>query len=285
MAKLGSIIYQTKQRFRELDAIGQKKIHDSKKIHSIQTMKTYLNHSLSFVTYCRDTYGCKTLEECKPYIKEYIEGNDYSPWTKKTQRSALVKMYGIKAQDLGVINTGDRSRVSVKRSRGKAIRDKHFNENGLYKDYVRFCRATGLRKSEVEKLNGTAFYRDENGRAFLHVTKNTKGGRFRHVLVLAEHADFVEKICKQAGKYKVIQYIANDRLTAPNGADTHSYRADYVRSLYDSLKRPIDSLAYEEKYICRNDKKGIIYDKDAMSVVSESVGHSRLSIISESYLL
>lgn len=284
MAKKGSIIYQTKMRFRELDAIGTKKPKDSNLIHGIQTMRTYLNHALKFVTYCRDNYGCKSLEDCKPYIKEYIEGNNCSPSVKKVQRSALAKMYGVKSSDLGNIATGRRSRASVKRSRGSAIRDKHFNEKGKYKPYVDFCRATGLRKVEVESLLGTSFFKDEKGNSFLKVTKNTKGGRFRTVPVLKEYASFVEEICSKAGNNKVIQYIASDRLKAPNGADTHSYRANYAKSLYDRLKRPLDQVPTEERYFCRNELKGIVYDRKAMEQVSQALGHTRVSVIAQSYL-
>lgn len=280
----GSIIYQVKSRFRELEAFGKSKPKGSDKIHSYGTMKTYLNHSLQFAEYCRNNYNCKNLEDCKPYIKEYIEGNDYSSWVKKVQRSAIAKMYGVSAEELGNIDTGKCLRSDVKRSRGKAKRDKHFSETGKYKDYVTFCKATGLRKSEVEALRGTAFYVDENGKKFLKVTDGTKGGRIRDVPILEEYANLVEKVCLKAGKGLVIPYIAADRLKAPSGADTHSYRANYARALYDKLKRPIEEIPQGEKYFCRGDLKGIIYDKEAMRIVSEALGHSRINIIAKSYL-
>lgn len=281
--KTGSIVYQVKSRFRELDAFGKKKPPGSDKIHSYQTMKTYLNHSIKFVVYCRETHNCKTLEDCKPYIKEYIEGNSYSPWVKKVQRSAIAKMYGIKSMELEEIDTGSRSRTTVKRSRGTAVRDKHFSETGKYKNYVDFCRGTGLRKSEVEALRGNTLYEVE-GKFFLKVTEGTKGGKHREVPILSDYVDLVKSVCTEAGEGLVIPFIASDRLSAPNGADTHSYRSDYAKKLYDELKRPLDQIPPKEKYFCRGDLKGTIYDKKAMEQVSQALGHNRLSVISQSYL-
>lgn len=99
----GSLIYQVKSRFRELDATGQKKATDpnNQYIHSFETMKTYLKHSLDFATYCRKNYGCKIIEECRPYVKEFIENSDYSTWVKKAQRSAIAKLYGVKSKEFG----------------------------------------------------------------------------------------------------------------------------------------------------------------------------------------
>lgn len=102
--------------------------------------------------------------------------------------------------------------------------------------------------------------------------------------ILEEYANLVENVCLKAGKGLVIPYIAADRLKAPSGADTHSYRANYARALYDRLKRPIEKIPQNEKYFCRNDLKGVIYDKKAMEIVSNALGHSRINIIAKSYL-
>lgn len=282
----GSLIYQVKSRLRELDRTGQKKALDpnNEYIHSFGTMKTYLKHSLDFATYCRKNYGCKTIEECRPYVKEFIENNDYSAWVKKTQRSAIAKLYGVTSKDLGDIDTGQRSRATVKRSRGGTVREKHFSETGKYKAYVDFCKGTGLRKAEIESLRGSSFYRDENGKAFLRVTKGTKGGRVRTVPILEEYVKLVENTCLKAGTGKVIPFIADDRLKAPSGANTHKYRAMYAKDLYDRLKRPLDIVPTQERYYCRGDLRGVIYDKNAMSEVSQALGHTRINVIASSYL-
>lgn len=282
----GSLIYQIKNKFRELDATGQKKATDpnNEYIHSFGTMKTYLKHSLDFATYCRKKYGCKTIEDCRPYVKEFIENSDYSSWVKKAQRSAIAKLYGVKSIEFGNIDTGHRSRATVKRSRGGTVREKHFSETGKYKAYVDFCKGTGLRKAEIESLRGSSFYRDEKGQAFLRVTKGTKGGRVRTVPILEEYVKLVENTCLKVGKNKVIPLLADDRIKAPSGVNTHGYRAEYAKALYDKLKRPLDIVPVSERYYCRGDLKGVIYDRQAMKEVSQALGHTRVSVIASSYL-
>lgn len=280
----GSMKYQVTRRFRDIDAIGQKKPKDSDYIHSIGTMKTYTNHCIKFAEYCKERYNIKLLEDCKPYIKEYIEQSDYSSRVKKTQKSAIAKLYGVKSSEFGEIDTGERSRASVKRSRKPAKRDKHFNPNGKYKNYVTFCKATGLRKVEITHLKGNSFKIKDDGTAILYVTRHTKGGRHREVPILKEYVSFVQDICLKAGNGNVLPVIAHGRTKVPDGADTHSYRAWYANTLYKRLERPIYKLTTEEKYFCRNDLKGTVYDKRAMGIVSKALGHTRLSIIAISYL-
>lgn len=279
--KRGSIIHQTKTAFRTLDAIGTSKKNDDEKIHSIRTMKTYLHHAIMFVTYCRDKHGCRNIEDCKPFVKEWIERDGLSASTRKMERSALAKMYQCKSCDFGEIETGTRTRDSITRSRGEAIRDKHFSESGRYKDYVDFCKSTGLRKVEIETLKGNALFY-ENGKAYLKVTENTKGGRERVVPVI-NAVERVESVCKASRQGKVIETLTGGA-KAPNGADTHSYRSDYAMTLYNSLARPIDEIPLVDRYVCRKDKRGIVYDKKAMMQVSLALGHTRISVIAQSYL-
>lgn len=277
----GSIVYQTKEIFRQLDAIGQPKVTGDGKIHSIQTMKTYLHHALRFVSWCRQEYGCRTPEECLPYAKEWIERDELSTFTRKLMKAALIKMYGHR-QELDNVDTGNRSRAAVKRSRGTATRDRHFSEIGRYKKYVEFCRATGLRKAEMEALRGTALFYDQEGKPWLRVTTNTKGGRHRNVPVIGSQ-ELVENVCKAAGGKKVIEGLTG-RLKAPGGADTHSYRADYAMKLYEMLARPIWSIPEEDRYRCRKELAGVVYDKRAMQQVSQALGHTRVNVIAQSYI-
>ena len=69
-----------------------------------------------------------------------------------------------------------------------------------------------------------------------------------------------------------------------SGADIHSYRADYATKVYQLYARPIESLAHDEIYYCRGDRKGTWLDKKAMLVASKALGHNRISIIASNYL-
>ena len=47
---------------------------------------------------------------------------------------------------------------------------------------------------------------------------------------------------------------------------------------------PFEEIPRRERYICRRDKVGVIYDKTAMAEVSKMLGHNRIDVIAYSYL-
>lgn len=61
-------------------------------------------------------------------------------------------------------------------------------------------------------------------------------------------------------------------------------RADYATKVYQLYARPIESLAHDEIYYCRGDRKGTWLDKKAMLAASKALGHNRISIIASNYL-
>ena len=143
-------------------SLGQSKHTDkalgltSDKIYSVNTMRTYMKHCNYFTKYCKENYYCKTLEECRKYVDEFLglriaEGK--SPYTQKLEASALAKLYGCHTTDF--IKTEPRHRANIKRSRSKAKRDKHFSEAN-HIELVDFCKSTGLRRRDLNYLNGNA---------------------------------------------------------------------------------------------------------------------------------
>lgn len=117
----------------------------------------------------------------------------------------------------------------------------------------------------------------------MHVTKNTKDGRYREVPVIG-NVEAVEAACKAAGDKKVLETFTGG-LKAPNGADTHLYRSDYATALYKTLARPIEDVPDGERYYCRTDRAGIVYDRKAMERVSQALGHTRVTVIAQSSLI
>ncbi|MBQ0028247.1 MAG: hypothetical protein KBS96_06555 [Lachnospiraceae bacterium] len=50
------------------------------------------------------------------------------------------------------------------------------------------------------------------------------------------------------------------------------------------MARDISTLDSKEKYICRKDKAGVVYDRQAMLYASRQLGHNRIDVIANSYL-
>lgn len=265
-----------KQVQNELDSklkIGQSKYIDKKNgqftqyIYSWSTYKSYLKHSCAFVKWAKSEFGCKTLIDARPYVDKWLESNsERSAYTLKLYAASLAKLYGCSSKDF--IQVKSRSRSHITRSRLTRVRDKNFSET-KNDSLVRLCRATGLRRHEVAQLRGSQL----NGSS---ITVKGKGGLVRTVPIISD-IDFVQNLMLQAGDNKVFDKIHSC-------CDIHSYRAEYATSLYQSLARPISEIPGNEKYYCRQDLKGVVYDKVAMLQVSRALGHNRINVIASHYL-
>lgn len=273
-----SLIRQVQERLDSMLAIGQSKYEDKKldltkrKIYSWSTYKSYLQQCCQFVRYCKDKHHCKNLADCRQYVGEWMESRkDLSAYTLKLSASALCKLYGESLEELG-ITTKRAARSEITRSRGTAKRDAHFSEQ-KNSDFVEFCRSTGLRRSEITKLRGDQLI-ERDGEYCIETTG--KGGRFR-VITICGDVELVIGKMKEAGTGKVWKKV-------PQNADIHSYRADYASRIYLKYARPIEEIPRKERYICRKDKAGIVYDKAAMLEASKALGHNRISVVGEHYL-
>jgi len=252
-----------------------KDLHNSTPyIHSENTFKTYHAQVNHFCDWCKNN-GIKEHSEALQRVPEYMQHlNDSgkSAWSQSTALNALAKAFDKSTTDFDY-KLPQRSRSDIVRSRGAAVRDAHFSpENN--KDLIRFCDATGLRKRELSALKGS-YKTVKDGKLYIHVY-NGKGGKERDVLVNRD-VQFVSNMMDRAGDGKVFPKLHN-------GADYHHYRGNYATNLYLSLARPLDKIPPKERYICRGDMKGKIFDKQAMAIVSQNLGHNRIDVIANNYL-
>lgn len=279
--KIGSLTRQIQVALDDKLAIGQSKHLDKikgitqDKIYSWDTYRSYMKHCNYFTAYCKEKYGSKTLNECKPHINEWLKSRSekgLSAYTQKLEASALAKMYGCSTKDF--IKTDVRHRADITRSRGEKIRDKNFSEI-RNKELVDFCKSTGLRRAELKALTGDKLIQ-KDGQYYIKVDVGSKGGRYRESPVVGDIQLVVNKM-QSVGINKVFNKI-------PNGADIHSYRSHYCTTVYKLHERDISSLDPSERYCCRGELKGTWYDKKAMKIASEALGHNRISVIAEHYI-
>jgi hypothetical protein len=66
--------------------------------------------------------------------------------------------------------------------------------------------------------------------------------------------------------------------------DVHSYRSEYCTEIYNTFARPLNKIPRNERYHCRRDLNGVCYDKRAMLIASQFLGHNRINIMAEHYL-
>lgn len=267
---------ESKLKIGESKFLAKKAGKAQEGVYSFKTLKVYMEQANYFVKYCKKEHGCRYLDECRQYADEYLQnridrGN--SPYTLHLIRSALCKLYGDTSRDY--IPLPKRRRQDITRSRGEAVRDKHFSEKN-HKDIVDFCKGSGLRRHELEKLRGTDFFTKRNGS--LYLTIRGKGGKYREVPILEEYRGHVLKLMRSAEDGFVFEDV-------PGGMDVHSYRAIYATAFYKRIARPAFRIPSHERYYCRGDRKGVILDKKAMLEVSRALGHNRVSVIAGHYLI
>lgn len=290
---------EIKKTLKSKEKFGESK-HSAKKndtmkdgIYSLNTSKMYNRECQKFADYVIQQHGNAKLsvEESRDYATEYLKNgieNGMSPYTLQMQRSALAKLYGCTGND--ICDLPPRHRAEITRSRnhtvvsgktGKIIKNQsvcagRFSEKN-HAEIVAFCRSTGLRRSELESLTGDQLEITEDGDAYIHLHGyQCKGGRPRVVPVIGDISNAIT-LCQNAGRNKVFPRV-------PQAMDVHSYRSEYAVAIYNQYARPLDELERKEKYYCRAELKGTVYDRAAMLEASKALGHNRISIIAEHYL-
>ena len=325
---------QAYDRLAKMKAFGESKQMaklngtTDEKIFSISTFNSYLKHINYFVDWLeREHPECKTFKKGKKYVNEYLTMRDnqepeLSAYTIQLEAKALGKVFQIKPDDPEYFKPRPRHRVDIKRSRGEAVRDKHFSERNNW-ELVCFARGTGLRRSEMEALKGGDCKRvDElcmrmeelqsNEHRTTKETKelksiidvleqfpdeeyfvwvaNGKGGRPRYSPILGEHKqEIVDRIRNTDPDKKVWEYVSSN-------ADIHGYRGDYATLIYKAYARDIKDIPYDkvnagtgkkyqgDVYFCRSDEKGKKLDRKAMLKASKALGHNRISVVADHYV-
>lgn len=280
MSKRPSLLFQLQQNLKSKLAIGESRHaakHDgtaSQKIFSYSTYRTYMNCGKRFTDYCKREFNCKTLEDCRAHADDYLQTRrDLSAWTQATERSALAKIYGVSSAEF--ISIAQERREDIKRSRQGISKDFSEERNA---DIVTFTKCTGIRRKELPNVRGSQFVMI--GKTCYIKDVIGKGGKMRDVEIIGtqEQIGRIYTLCILAGNKKIFNSV-------PSHMPAHHYREEYATALYLKYARDLSRLPRSQIYACRKDKAGKHYDKHAMLIASHSLGHNRISVIADNYLL
>lgn len=251
--------------------------HD--KIYSKNTFETYKRQFRYFADWLSEAHtDAYTLDDARQYVDEYLLHLielKRSAYSISTAKAALAKVFQTEATQF--IDTPSRERANIKRSRGGAVRDSNISSKTETK-LALFSSAVGLRRKEMLNIESKDLF-FENGKAYLNVTRGTKGGKPRIVEICGVTEGETEMIVEwiQARDGKLFPRLNTNY-------DNHYYRAVYAKRLYDRYKRKEKDIPRKERYVMRKDRAGEVYDKLAMQIVSKNLGHNRISVIAQSYL-
>ncbi len=282
MGRRRSIVRQGVDKLLSMAAFGESKHADKKvnggfpardKIYSSVTMDSYIDYATRFLRWAQKTHGCRYLEEALEYAGEYLEQRiqTCSAWTVRAEAAGLAKLYQCSMDSFGV-ELPVRSRDDIEQHRGEKWIG-HFSPE-KHPDLEAFCTASGLRRHEVAAASPLDVSK-ENDQVFVGTVG--KGGKYRRALCLNDEPWRIAQEAMAAGRDRIFDHI-------PKYAPIHAYRAKYAQTIYDNLARPVDTIPQKERYVCRGNKKGIVYDKKALAQVSMALGHQRLDVIADNYL-
>lgn len=250
------------------------------KIYSKSSFETYKKQYRYFCDYLKEQKPeVKTMDQARESVDSYLlylMEKERSAYSISTAKAALSKVFGVPATEF--IETPSRTRANIVRSRYETVRGKELSKKTELK-YSRFTSAFGLRKQEMEEIRAEDLFFNEKGRPYLNVTRGTKGGRPRVAEIVGvseeETRDIVKWILLRKGKLFP---------KLPSHYDNHFYRGIYAKRIYNRYARPLDKIPMKERYIMRKDRAGETFDKVAMKIASQSLGHNRISVIAQSYL-
>lgn len=288
LAMLESFFAAGKGKSKHLDKQTDQKT--AGKIYVDTTLITYKQawndycDSMKRAGYKTNGHTPRTLDEAATYMPSYIDelksrpgstpGSTMSAWSIRTYFAGCAKVLGLSAKDYDLPS---RHVADIKRSRGDAIRDKHFSED-KNADLINFCCCTGLRKrKELQRIHGTDLIERSGGNYAIHVTG--KGGRVRDLPIFGTPEEVARVVSRMraAGNALVWPHV-------PSAADIHSYRAAYAARMYNAIARDPRKIPAKDRYCCRGAKRGTWYDRRALKQVSLALGHTRINVVAEHYL-
>lgn len=313
MGKKKAIANQLHNALKDKIAFGQSKHQDKQelgfgestyKIYSYSTYNTYLKVAKEYSHWLVDVKQLgkyERMENTGQYVTEYLQyrqDNNISTYTLKMERSALSMIYGKRID----YKLPARDNKTITRSRKETVNDKHYSRNGKYRDVFIIGVATGGRRKDLRNLKSNAL-KEIDGKLYISFNKS-KGGRNRLTPIRQEYVEQVREIFAKReieGKEKVFDKI-------PSKIDIHALRREYAQNLYkDIVANPALREEYLKQYPPRKelktqkDKNGItytkeiktnvykdqdgnVYNRDDLYVLSEALGHNRLSVCVTHYL-
>ncbi|MCI2047407.1 MAG: hypothetical protein LKJ90_06795 [Faecalibacterium sp.] len=258
-------------------------------LYATSSFSTYQKQALTALRWIAARHACRNIAECRAYVREYYDDmcrRGLSAWTIHTRVYALCAVYGEQYQDLlGVDALPRRVRADIVRGRTESVTDGRYHTEAQ-NDARTLARACGARRGGLMALSPDDLIQQPDGHYAVYLKE--KGGKERIAPVLPQYEAAVHEIFARytavggvitGGKQRLLPLTA-----LPKNMALHRYRAEYAKALYTLYKA--QSKASGERYYCRNDQKGITYDKGLLSLVSQALGHGkkRYGVVVSHYL-
>lgn len=264
-----------------------------KGIYSHSTFENYLRVGGRFLGYLeKQNLDARDIKDAvkKHGIKylESLENKGLSVYTIGQAKSFMGRITGKEID----FQLPPQHAEDITKGRQVSERFNQFRED-LNRELVEIAKATGGRRSDLEKLEVKNFIR-EKGIVTGVYFEQSKGGRDRFSPILPAHQQAVTKIVNEWERQE--REKAFDKVNSM--ANVHSYRREYARELYDyceknSLYREqiLDKYKAEGHTMTARDIKtpdyntndGRTFNRESLFITSQGLGHNRLDIVPRNY--
>lgn len=252
------------------------------KIYSQSTFNNYVQFNQRLLKYAQERGDISDIRQLQSYVEPYLNGlidKGVSAWTVSSYLSAFNKLLDTTKEDYPNLKDYSREINDIKKNRGNS--EIRYNPEN-YKAELTFARCFGLRDSELGKLYiGQVKIKDDVIQSVY--VKQGKGGRSREVKFYGtkEEHDFILKDLKEKkskGYKKLFPSFTRE-------LKVHEERQKYAIRVYKHHARDVSQLDKKDIVIPRKGPNaGVKYDRQALSIASKALGHSRLNVIYNHYV-
>ena len=218
--KTGSLAYQIKNL--------ELKRKSKEKPMLAKTERQYKKHALKFVEYCKSTYRCKTLEDCKSHIQDYtnyLTASGKTPSTTHTYLAGICRVLDVPLEDINkpirIVAENTRSRgskaVDIRKDAGREASPRLYD----------FAVIVGIRRNEYLHLAPDDLVTDDFGNWCIRVKKG-KGGKRQLQRILPEELDAVKAVFDNPADANHL--FSKDEMN--NKIDLHHLRALRAQQMY-----------------------------------------------------
>lgn len=207
------------------------------------TRKAFASNYEKFIAYCRSNFDCKTKDECRKHIDDYVDCLKQKGLSANTIHSYLAPVVLYHGMTLNDVDIPQRSAASNTRSRKKraSYRPNADPGNKKYARSVEFQKRVGIRRAELCRLRGDDFIVDESGYPCVRV-KRGKGGKLQLQRILPDDVEFVRGYFDGTGERIFIPEEMKNKI------DYHHMRAEQAVRAYKYYSSRIEGEpGYERK--------------------------------------
>lgn len=207
------------------------------------TRKAFVRNYEKFIAYCRSNFDCKTKDECRKHIDDYVDCLKQKGLSANTIHSYLAPVVLYHGMTLNDVDIPQRSAASNTRSRKKraSYRPNADPGNKKYARSVEFQKRVGIRRAELCRLRGNDFIEDESGYPCVLV-KRGKCGKLQLQRILPDDVEFVRGYFDGTGERIFIPEEMKNKI------DYHHMRAEQAVRAYEYYSSRIEGEpGYERK--------------------------------------